>query len=110
MLFRSDLENHSPKELEADDDDFISARFIDLKRPPYPLQEKMKGHSGSVLFEIHISSSGEIHEVKMLQSSGYALLDKISRRAIWQAQLVPASQSGVPVASIKSLRFTYTLD
>ena len=105
-----DITSSSQTKFEYANDAFTSARFVDLKQPPYPLKEKMKGHAGTVLFHIHITSKGEIHEVKTIQTSGYPELDKISEQAIWEAQLIPARRSGVPIASIKSLKFTYILD
>ncbi len=91
-------------------DSFEPARFKNLKQPNYPYSERLRGHHGSVDFEVHINKLGEILDVHTKRSSGSNLLDRISKQAILKSQVQPAKKNGVPVASIKTLRFTYKLN
>ena len=91
-------------------DSFEPARFINLNQPDYPYSERLRGHHGSVDFEVHISRRGKILNIQTKKSSGSNLLDRISKQAILKSQAQPARKNGGPVASIKTLRFTYKLD
>ena len=91
-------------------DSFKPARFINLRQPDYPYSERLRRHEGSVDFEIHISKQGKITDIHIKRSSGSNLLDRVSKKAILKSQVQPAKKNGDPVASIKTLRFTYKLD
>ena len=89
---------------------FEPARFINLRQPDYPYSERLRRHEGSVDFEVHISKRGKILDIQTKKSSGSNLLDRISKQAILKSQVQSARKNGDPVASIKTLRFTYKLD
>tara|TARA_B100000674_G_C37956094_1_gene969643 strand:+ start:121 stop:948 length:828 start_codon:yes stop_codon:yes gene_type:complete len=89
---------------------FEPARFINLRQPDYPYSERLRRHEGSVDFEVHISKQGKILDIHTKRSSGSNLLDRISKQAVLKSQVQPARKNGGPVASIKTLRFTYKLD
>jgi|GEM_PF-1995550 TonB family protein len=88
---------------------FVPARFLNLSQPAYPFSEKKRNHEGSVLLEVSIDSSGVTQEVRILESSGYTKLDQVSISAIEAARISPALENGVPVASLKTIRFRYQI-
>lgn len=89
---------------------FEAARFLNLSQPEYPYSARVKRYEGTVVFEISISDTGKVTNIKTTQSSGYAILDRISRQAIKKAEVEPARKNGQPISSIKTLRFTYRLN
>lgn len=89
---------------------FEAARFLNLSQPEYPYSARVKRYEGTVVFEISISDIGKVTNIKTTQSSGYAILDRISRQAIKKAEVEPARKNGQPISSIKTLRFTYRLN
>ena len=89
---------------------FEAARFLNLSQPEYPYSARVKRYEGTVVFEISISYTGKVTNIKTTQSSGYAILDRISRQAVKKAEVEPARKNGEPISSIKTLRFTYRLN
>lgn len=61
---------------------FIRSRF-----PEYPFEARRTHQEGTGRFRLYIDKAGRVTEVKMLQSTGHALLDASAVKAMmsWQA-------------------------
>jgi TonB family protein len=52
--------------------------------PPYPRLARRRGWEGTVYLSIRITPEGQVHKVKIAQSSGYELLDRAALEAVRQ--------------------------
>ncbi|TMA85161.1 MAG: energy transducer TonB [Deltaproteobacteria bacterium] len=81
--------------------------------PPYPLAARRMGMEGVVLLEVIVAPDGRAREVRVVRSSGHAMLDEAAVstvRAHWR--FIPARRDGVPVESRADvpIRFRLTDD
>jgi len=81
--------------------------------PPYPASARRMGMEGVVLLEVIVAPDGSAREVRVLRSSGHAMLDEAAVstvRAQWR--FIPARRDGVPVESRAEvpIRFRLTGD
>ena len=74
---RSSLPN--PQVLPAS----VNARFHN-KEPVYPAEAQRRAEQGAVVLLIHVSPDGLPAGVDVVSSSGYALLDRAARDAVWK--------------------------
>jgi protein TonB len=66
--------------------------------PPYPATARRRGWEGKVLLRVEVSASGNVLNVEIEKSSGYAILDEAAQQAVYRWQFKPALQNGRPVA------------
>jgi len=57
----------------------------------YPLLARRRGWEGIVKLGMHIDATGRLSRVRILHSSGYALLDQAARKSLRQLIVVPRS-------------------
>jgi len=81
--------------------------------PPYPGSARRMGMEGVVLLEVIVAPDGRAREVRVLRSSGHALLDEAAVSTVrthWR--FIPARRDGVPVESRAEvpIRFRLTGD
>ena len=81
--------------------------------PPYPLAARRMGMEGVVLLGVIVAPDGRAREVRVVRSSGLAMLDEAAVspvRAHWR--FIPARRDGVPVESRADvpIRFRLTDD
>lgn len=68
------------------------------KRPPYPPASRRLQEEGRVVVSVHVTAAGEVSEVRLDKSSGYARLDKAVMEAARKSwRFLPATRGGVPV-------------
>lgn len=48
----------------------------------YPLRARRRGWEGEVLLSLQLDAHGQLHNIRLLRSSGYALLDRSALRAL----------------------------
>ncbi len=48
----------------------------------YPLRARRRGWEGEVLLSLQLDAHGQLHNIQLLRSSGYALLDRSALRAL----------------------------
>ncbi len=55
----------------------------------YPLRARLAGYQGDVKVSFVIEADGRVQAVRVVRSSGYALLDKAAQKTIWRAAPFP---------------------
>ena len=79
-----------------------SARVIDYATPlyrvnpppKYPRSARSRGMEGVVLLEVFVNIVGKVKEIKLLKSSGYAILDRAALKAVNNWRFSPGSVNG----------------
>lgn len=67
------------------------------RKPLYPLAARNQRWEGRVMLQVDVAASGEPVSVRVVSSSGHALLDDSALAAVRSWHFVPASQGGRPV-------------
>ena len=65
----------------------------------YPRLSQENGEEGEIVLKVLVSPKGGLDSVKILQSSGYARLDKAAKAAMSRGIFLPAVTNGEPVWS-----------
>lgn len=74
-----------------------SIPLYDLNPPPhYPRVARKRNYQGTVLLEVHVTKDGRAAEVRIAQSSGYAILDRSAVKSVRQWRFSPALRGGRP--------------
>ena len=68
--------------------------YEDIPRPEYPGLARRRGYEGVVMIEVFVSRQGEVLEVKVLQTSGHALLDEEAKRTVKKYRFEPGREDG----------------
>jgi len=68
--------------------------YRDNPRPEYPRMAKRRGYQGTVLLEVLVSRSGEVKDLRLLQSSGYHVLDRSAMKSVKYWLFEPGSIGG----------------
>ncbi len=76
--------------------DKITPHAIDQPRS-YPLEARNKGWEGTVKLEASLNKKGRIESIKLLQSSGYKILDDTAIRMVKKWRYKPVVKDGVPM-------------
>ena len=63
---------------------------INNPHPPYPLIARKKGWEGKLLLNVKINADGTVKDIKIEQSSGYKILDDISKKTLKKWSFIPA--------------------
>lgn len=74
-----------PEELIPDSEENRASgarKPISTPSPSYPRAAIQRGQEGSVVCELHVSASGKVTHVEVVQSSGYELLDSAAKKAL----------------------------
>ena len=79
-------------------------------KPEYPMIAKRRGWQGTVLLEVEVGENGSPRAVKVLESSGRALLDQSALRAVRLWLFNPATRDGKPVDSTMTLSIVFKLE
>ena len=74
----------------------------------YPLMAKQRGWQGGVLLGFQVSTQGAIHDIQVLQSSGYTLLDKSAMKSLSELDLL-AFAGAIPANLQMDLAVSYRL-
>jgi TonB family protein len=67
----------------------VPAMLRSSKKPEYPAAARRAGIEGSALCRIHISATGEVSDVELIESSGSDTLDDAAKSALMQWQFRP---------------------
>lgn len=73
------------------------AGLVNKVEPEYPMGFVIHGAKGRGRFRLTINKSGQVDEVKILQSTGYEDLNKLAVKALLQWQFQPGTHSPVEV-------------
>lgn len=105
----ADIPDKSPNTIETDDDTKtlkdtvvtaikVDARSTQNHPPVYPKLSKRLKEEGTVVLRLLISSKGQIEEIRIHESSGYARLDKAALSAASKWRYEPATINGTAIA------------
>lgn len=84
-------------------------QVVDSAKPGYPDNARSKGWEGTVRLQILVGEKGQVEEVKVFASSGYAELDQAALRAVRSWRFSPALQNGRTVRAWATLPVVFDL-
>ena len=84
-------------------------RIVSGTKPEYPDNARNKGWEGTVRLQILVGTEGQVEDVRVIGSSGYAELDQAALRAVRSWRFSPALQKGMPVAAWATLPVVFDL-
>jgi protein TonB len=84
--------------------------FVYQPKPAYPLIAKRRGWEGTVTLDIELRADGSVGETKVVQSSGYPLLDEAAQNAVKTWRHIPVKRDGVPVTRRAHQPLVFKLD
>jgi len=62
--------------------------------PRYPLRARRMGYEGLVMLKVLVDENGRVNDLELLQSSGYAILDKAALSSVKKWMFVPGTEGG----------------
>jgi protein TonB len=80
-----------------------------LSEPLYPSQAIRMGYTGTVLLSVQVLPNGRVGDVRIVQSSGFPLLDEAAMREARRWRLTPGTRDGVPTSMWKQIPITFRL-
>jgi protein TonB len=80
-----------------------------LPRPAYPRLSRSHGEQGTVLVEIEVLASGEVHAVRILSDAGYPRLGDAAAQAFRGWRFPPATQAGQSIACLVTIPIRFEL-
>ncbi|MBN2032899.1 MAG: energy transducer TonB [Deltaproteobacteria bacterium] len=82
-----------------------------LKNPPpeYPPAARRRGYEGTVMLDVFVDAEGRVQEIRLIKSSGYAILDRAAIRAVKGWLFEPAREGEGEVAMWVKVPLTFRL-
>jgi protein TonB len=80
------------------------------RKPSYPYEAAYRGEHGAVVLMIHVAPDGLVDGVDIMQSSGFAALDRAARDAVITWHFLPSVKDGQPVPDDVPVRFVFALN
>ncbi|MFA5793999.1 MAG: energy transducer TonB [Candidatus Brocadiia bacterium] len=65
--------------------------------PVYPYAAQKENQEGVVILLVDVGPGGEVFRIEVIQSSGYALLDRSAQESVNKWRFAPAKKNGKPV-------------
>jgi protein TonB len=88
---------------EERDESLVESRYdvaaLNNPKPPYPLAARRQGTEGRVVLRARVLADGRCVEVRIVRSSGHALLDESALATVRRWNFVPATRAGKAVSS-----------
>lgn len=99
---------------EQHDEPLVESRYnvaaLNNPKPPYPLAARRQGAEGRVVLRALVLEDGRCAEVRIVRSSGYALLDESALATVRRWRFLPATRAGTPVAASVDVPISFRLD
>ena len=70
---------------------------INNPHPPYPLIARKKGFEGKLILEVLVNEDGSVKSTNIRESSGYEILDTVSKETVEKWTFIPAKKMGQAV-------------
>lgn len=88
------------------------ARLLSVKEctPEYPRESLAAEETGQVRLRMHVTASGELRGVSLIQSSGFARLDNATIEALSRCKFAPATRAGKAMDSSFPLEYNWRLE
>lgn len=87
----------------------VKPRLNGALDPVFPLAARLRGEEGDVRLKVELTAAGRVAAVRLLDSSGYAALDRAALRAARRGSFAPALAGGKPVAGELIIRVRFRL-
>ena len=79
-------------------------------RPPaYPWLARIQGWEGRVMLQVRVEPDGHPARVRVVSSSGHAMLDDVAQQAVSRWEFLPATRGGYAVASTVNVPVRFRL-
>ncbi|MBU6468588.1 MAG: energy transducer TonB [Betaproteobacteria bacterium] len=78
--------------------------------PEYPALARRNAEEGKVLLSFLINAEGQVENSKVLQSSGFSMLDEAALKALSQCRFTPATQDGKAIAIRVTIPYIWRLN
>lgn len=78
-------------------------------KPVYPAVARRRGMQGVVLLNVEVNANGRVTRIKILQSSGFRILDVAAIQSVEQWKFIPGSKGGINAASIVKIPIRFSL-
>lgn len=96
-------------DIKAEEFSLVPPKPISTKEPGYPTLAKKMRYEGIVVLDIEVLPDGSVGEIKIVESSGYEILDKSALEEIKKWRFIPAYRNGKPVKSIVRQKVVFRL-
>ncbi len=63
---------------------------IQREKPPYPPLARKRGYQGRLILRLLVSREGKVAQIKVVQSSGYSILDRTAVKTVKGWRFIPA--------------------
>jgi periplasmic protein TonB len=80
-----------------------------LHKPEYPRMAVLKNQQGKVVVKLEIDETGKSHNIQILKSSGFALLDNAVITFAQMERFIPAISNNSPVKTTQQYSFLFKL-
>ena len=70
---------------------------INNPHPPYPLIARKKGFEGKLILEVLVNEDGSVKSTSIRESSGYEILDNVSKKTVEKWIFIPTKKMGQAV-------------
>jgi periplasmic protein TonB len=99
---------------EQHDEPLVESRYdvaaLNNPKPSYPLAARRQGAEGRVVLRAQVLEDGRCAAVRIVHSSGHALLDESALSTVRRWRFVPATRAGTPVAASVDVPISFRLD
>ncbi len=85
------------------------AAYLHNPKPPYPIFSRQLEEEGTVHLLVHLDARGQVRQVQLKSSCGYARLDAAALQAVQQWKFIPAKQGDTPIAATTVVPITFRL-
>jgi protein TonB len=80
----------------------VPPKFVTNRPPPYPAEAYRLGQEGKILLEVRITLAGTVESLRVVESSGFPLLDQAALETVRGWTFEPAKKAGRSVeATVK---------
>lgn len=87
----------APGKLDATQEINLKPGLAAFQQPEYPRLARKRGWEGVVLVEVSVDAQGRSISLKIVESSGYPVLDQAALQALQNASYTPAAGINGPV-------------
>jgi protein TonB len=83
--------------------------YLKNPSPEYPHAARRRGYEGTVMMEVFVDREGKVRDLRLVQSSGHAMLDRAAMRAVKGWRFEPAKQGEEKVDMWVKVPLTFRL-
>jgi uncharacterized protein len=84
--------------------------FSSCAKPVWPKESLRAREQGAVTLQFLIGSDGSVRKSRVLESSGFPLLDNAAQTALAACKFTPAMVNGVPAEAYIPVKYVWTLN